>query len=601
MRAFWVTAVVIVLLAALTRPGAAESLPSFDMDYCCQHAATIVGPSTGGELASLQVISGKPIDADSMHFPSDSALRKAMGLKDLERYDVVAFLNQDGDPVLGQAGVVGLLGDDVFAWQDQAFGSKPAKLEGYSRKNFLEAVNRAVDRKRRREELLARGPSAERARGAVAFVIEQGVGKHEPARRNPQLQRAEIARGLAPIDEREQEVILAAIDSADSDEHRAALLQLAGGIPLSETAFDPIAARLDPSHPSLVRKAAAEAASGIDNYRAAERVADLLALEDPDLLPLLRSLQHPRSSGGAWVRNPRTVDALIDLAGDFRVRQRTLSRYAHGNEGYALLHAMEYYFHPRMLPILRDWAVADDHVSSNQALSNLGQLSGLPVERGATEAYDAWWASARDAISRRYDLSRREDLSAWLAAFHGGDETTRRMLLRLWQFEQQPDVDEMLERAAAAGDMTSLGAKAALAELWQNKRLAAKVKRAIVERFVEVELVELPDSPEANGYRRLKILAHKRFPFPHDAWVEPNYEAAVDRELPPLDDSWGAFSLEGSGELALGSWSGGSFPGTPVARALMVLREVDYYALGKKREVWRVEWRLGPKKLRPTP
>jgi hypothetical protein len=602
MRCFPITALAAFFsLCAVAENCRAEYLPPFDLDYCIQQATTIVAATVGGDEPSFMVIAGTPIEAKDAHIPLDRQMRDAMGIKDLAHYEVVAFLDQDGNPVLGFAGVVGIRGDDVYLWVDADFrGGAPRRYGRYTRKTFFEAVDRAVEKKRRRLEILAREPAEDRARAAVTFVLEHGVGAGEAAHQNPQLQRAEIARGLAPIDEREQAVILAAIERAENDAQRAALLQLAGAVPLSEAAFDPIVERLDRLSSRVVRVAAAEAASSIDNDRAAGRLVPLLTLEDPDVIPLLRSLHDPRRSGGEWARNPLVVDALIGLAGQYRALHMTDGRHAHGNEGYALLHAMQFYFHPRMLPVLHDWAVADDHVSSNQALSNLGQLTGLSIERGATAAYDDWWATARDTVMRRYDLPRDDDLVAWLAAYHDAGDTTRRMLQQLWLFERLPDAKRLLDHAADTDPKRSVGAKAALAELWQNKRLAPDVKRAIVEKFLEVNLVETPNSPEASGYRHLLIVAQRNFPFPRDAWVEPNCEIAVDRELPPLGDSWGAFSLEGEGEKTLGSWSGGSRAGTPQARALMVLREVDYYAIGGKTELWRIQWRLGPQKLRPA-
>jgi hypothetical protein len=372
---------------------------------------------------------------------------------------------------------------------------------------------------------------------------------------------------------------------------------LAGGIPLSAAAFDAVSIWLEREHAIAVRRAAAGAVSGIDNYRAGELIAPLLSLEDPELPSLLQSLHHPRAGGSEWVRNPRAIDALIGLAGQIRALHMTEGRHAVGNESHMMLAALQIYFHPRMLPVLHGWAMADDHVSSAQALSNLSHLVGLPIERGATAAYDAWWKDARDVVSRHYDLSREEDLAAWLTAYHSGDETTRRMLLRLWMFEQQPDAAALL-RIARDDDAAKTGAaKAALSELWQNKRLAAAVKRAIVELFLEVELVEPAESGGADGYRHLLIVVTRNFPFPRDAWVEPNSAFAIEGELPPLGDSWGAFSLDGSGKMTVGSRSGGNYRGTPEARAMLALREVDHAAGGKV--LWRIDWPL-KLKLRPS-
>jgi hypothetical protein len=171
------------------------------------------------------------------------------------------------------------------------------------------------------------------------------------------------------------------------------------------------------------------------------------------------------------------------------------------------------------------------------------------------------------------------------------------MLLRLWMFEQQPDAAALL-RIARDDDAAKAGAaKAALSELWQNKRLAAAVKRAIVELFLEVELVEPAESGGADGYRHLLIVVTRNFPFPRDAWVEPNSAFAIEGELPPLGDSWGAFSLDGSGKMTVGSRSGGNYRGTPEARAMLALREVDHAAGGKV--LWRIDWPL-KLKLRPS-
>jgi hypothetical protein len=253
---------------------------------------------------------------------------------------------------------------------------------------------------------------------------------------------------------------------------------------------------------------------------------------------------------------------------------------------------VSFYAHPRLLSGLVEWASANDHVSANQAASDLRHWAGLSPRDNA-KAWQAWWKKAKPAVESRYDLGSAAGRKKWYRAYREGSSETRRILLRLWAFEALDEAALLGETAGADAE----AAKAVLAELWKQRRLSGRTKGVLVERFLSIRLEEVPDQPVTRA-RELRIIGTKRFPFPREAWVESGVSFAIGSDPEPaLGGSYSSFSLgEGTKPQVLGTHGGGSYPGSPQARAVLELREVDHAR--DRQVVWKRQWKLGPVRLR---
>jgi hypothetical protein len=140
----------------------------------------------------------------------------------------------------------------------------------------------------------------------------------------------------------------------------------------------------------------------------------------------------------------------------------------------------------------------------------------------------------------------------------------------------QEQADVLLEEAQYSYESRQL-----LADLWKQRRLPDATTQALVDRYLDLSLVELRLNKKSlqalPHWRELQIVPQTDFPFPATAMIEFAYDIAVDREAklaepekywntpPPLNELNGYF---------LGSM-GGSFPGRPIAMALCKIRLVD--------------------------
>jgi hypothetical protein len=286
--------------------------------------------------------------------------------------------------------------------------------------------------------------------------------------------------------------------------------------------------------------------------------------------------------------NVKAADGLVRLARD--MRQACLAKgYQEDYPGTPhLLQRAAGYWHPRLVPVLYEWGLADDHRTCDQALTYLQQITGLKYSREQAQDWLSWWRWAGPLVERRYDLADPAGVKAWLKAYVDADVAARRLLLRLWYFE--PKVDEKALLIDSAGPHAA-GARAALAELWLRGRLTAATRLALVQRFLRFELTELPPTP-GNGpaWREVRIVARTDFSFPEDIWVHPRSAIALDGK-PQLDDSWGSRQL--GGDSHFGSLGSQRF-GAPTARAVIEIREPRKD--GGVAWIWR--WEPKPLRLR---
>ena len=592
-----------VFLGLLLMPAlaAAEWIPGFHLTTCAGQAAVVVRGrlDRAGKLAVGEVYHGRLDRGKRLTLRNGAELHGRLnGVKKQDgALEVIAFLRADAgrgwEPVRGEAGVVRLEADGIYALLDSdelgglREGTTLARHPRYSRAGFLAALRAALDTEKERRRLLALPRSAGRARKLLALL-----GKQEPRDRPYHLHA--VRRGLVPVHAAEEQAILTALKEASYPEERAWLLRLVAEVPLSSTAFEPVAAYLDRKYAGQVRRAAMDALRALDAYRAAGRLAPLLSLNEPELAHVLSCLT---TGSDPWQNarfNPKAAEGLFLLASLIRQAAVSEGGAARQHEIYLLLMRLREYAHPRHVAVLYTWGLSKGHPSDDQALAELQRLTGLKYTRGQWQAWLAWWRKAGPLLEAPYDLRTDTGRLRWLEAYQGTDAATRRLLRQLWLYEKE--IDEAALLKAAQGKHPA-GAKDALAELWQRRRLSAPSRQAIVEKFLEVELVEMPPpTPNAPEWRDVRITIRRNFPFPKAAWVDPRSDIAVGR-APRLTDTWGSLCLADD-HKSLGSL-GARYTGAPNARALLEVREVDH-ANGRK-VLWTARWSLGPLKLRRVP
>jgi hypothetical protein len=151
----------------------------------------------------------------------------------------------------------------------------------------------------------------------------------------------------------------------------------------------------------------------------------------------------------------------------------------------------------------------------------------------------------------------------------------------------------------AAGFAATIGGKQALAQLWQRGFLPNAIKKIIVDRLLDLRLVEEHphDLARFPTLRELKIMGYTNFPFPQAAWIEYGYVIGIDRRPVMASDDFGnSRSLENADGRYLGSL-GGTYSGHPTARAIIQIREVDYQHRPPK-TLWTIRKELTPLTLR---
>jgi hypothetical protein len=521
--------------------------------------------------------------------------------KGADAFEVVAFLEEQSAnewrPTLDSAGLVALKGDAVYNFQRDWFGGF-SEDRHYTAKSFVAGVRAAILLAQERQRLLAAPRSPKRVRALVGLAVQRGrttpLVPDFPATIRYHL--GEIAQGLMSANAEERSALLGALQHATAACDQAVLLELAGLVRWNG-AFDATAKFLDRGYAPAVRRAAMQALGQIDRYRAVDHLVPLLTLDEPELRIALLSL------GPVWyppqdrILNIKAVDPLAKLARDLRTRHHEQGPQVLLNESYALAAQLERYFHPRLAGILYEWALANDHASSEQALSDLKSAAGLKLNRGDADAWREWWKNAQPLLEKEYELRTDEGRDVWMKAWQAADEATREILMRLWFFE--PEIDESAILAVAK---QSDVARLVLAELWQRKRLSPETRKAIVEHFLRFKLIEENvHTPMYRTWRSYGFVAETDFPFPADSWVSARSDLSQTEREPKIDesDSGGSGSLQTAALGAFRSMGAQSNPGNPLLRGVIELREVDHQNGGKV--LWTLRWTPEPLRLQHLP
>ena len=410
-------------------------------------------------------------------------------------------------------------------------------------------------------------------------------------------QRLRITWALRPVNLEENREILRELAGAADPDSRCFLIGLAGDLPLPENAFDVIAPWMNRQHPAALRRAAMQACARINPPAATQRLLPSLHLAEPELAAVLELL----SSSGAETRDERVVEALLTLSGEMREAAFMEANAGPHEVQRELQAALRRYAHPRLAAFYFHWLAegkppaADD---PDDVAENLRSLLGM---RWSREQLAAWWRWQQAVLEPVYHLPADQDLTRWLAAYQGADETARHLLLRWWI--DAPGTNQLALVQAATVAQTADTARAALAALWhgdpvpaERDHLSDEAKQALFEKFLKVELV---DQAGIKGHRfkdqhELAIMGACNFPF-YDYIC---YHASIVVDGRTAGESLAGVALEPNLKQWRFGSQGGYVPGQSASATLEIF-QLEHYPDAKK--LWQARWDLGPIPLPHNP
>jgi len=576
--------IVSVFALNLVAGALAELLPSFDMTMMCDRAQRIVRGELDqqGVLKINLVIKGSQSNPSEAEVTFDEAMvarmRKAIGVAGGENLEVAAFLEESGRPVWGMAGIVAL--EERRVWMCQSGDSlghgsfQHTVNTNFTAEAFIKKVKETLDIIVQRHVICNQKPSKERVENILEFL----GGKN-------QYQLRQLTTALAVLGSVEEKHLLMLLKDELNSEKAGIILDLARELPFRVESYGQIAVFLDRKHAPALRGKAISALPQIDMSRVAASFVPFLIADEP----LLRSfLMDLRASPGGLVKNfpdQGVIEPLFRLTMEMKKQHTEQGCHVLGNQSYALLFCLQRYAHPKFVPLVYEWALSGKHVTSNQALSTLRSITGLSYERSHRDVWHQWMEANRSTLQVNYNLSTAAGRTQWFAAWKAGDAAVQRLLMRLWLFESNPPEELLFKTASGTQGKNQGAAKLVLSRLWQHDRLSPELQKLIVVRFLNLKLVQQP--AQTKGVRHLKIASHSEFPFPKNAWVQPQCAWSLNAKPPQLGNSYGEFSLHDIDKVVVGSWSGGAEDGSRV-RALAEIRRVGRGAGGKV--LWSHTW-----------
>ena len=509
---------------------------------------------------------------------------------------MVAFLRkgekEEWDPLAGYSGVVGLGLDGIYTLEDSEDLPTFQRNSNFSKSSFIETIQETQRLAVERRRFLDQSPSTMRTKALLAILLEH----------HDNFTYREVLEGLRKVNSSDEEIILKWLNKSQKAQEQALLLRLIRAIPLSSSAIDQIVHFTLKRNPSIVRRAAFEAMIKLDRVRAEEYLSGMLSIEDPDLIFILSALSSAESSDREARLSKDVIPRLLNINSEMRTLYKNNPRSL-GFECLSLMGALKHYAHPQTLPALYEWAFDDNRISSDnvlgeifaasgQALRNLSSVTGLDYGRDQAVLWQEWWQRAYPILMQRYDLDTDRGRNVWFHAYQNSDSATRRILMRLWIFEQEFDQEAILGIASDQENQYQEAAKAVVSELWKGKRLDAPFKKAIVERFLTISLQEMPFKSEWKGYRHFQIRGVSDFPFPQEARIR--YASSIvggeEKSVVPDKSFESSISLKNSNEQTFGTYSG-------MFRSDTVRAELHIYEVANSESVWKVVWQLGPIKL----
>jgi hypothetical protein len=453
----------LLVLAALLPVPAARASPPAELDleeYAAGSTLIVQGTlDANGELTVERTLYGEAPGEKPLRVDGGAEIHEglARAMKQEKALPVVAFLELEPAkwtwlPV-NDGGVFGLTGKDVYQnvrryGRDGLLVRVNLAWSSWTPERFLKTVRAEIPRVAERDRVAAQPRSLDRARRLLTLDPD-GVNSF-----------ARTVKALTPADPDEELVVGVRLGEAD-DEERPLLLRLireVGYVGL----WDKVAFFVERGHPSRVRVEAFSTLVKLDSARGSDRLARLLRADDPDLESLLGAVLDAAGDGKRSLSR-EVAAALPFLACEVRRLARERHLRQAGQELPPLVEVLAAYAHPGCLPLLFDWAMAENDPGSHFACDALLDLSGLGRIGAGRRDLAAWWERARLLLEPRYDLETDAGRKAWREAYAVADPGTRRVLLQLWFFE--PAIDEGRLVKEAEGDHFSQSAQAVLDEM----------------------------------------------------------------------------------------------------------------------------------------
>jgi hypothetical protein len=574
--------------------------PSFDLEASIGMSKVVAHGELhpDGTLRAIKIFKGQLEGAGDLRLPINEIWFKSVS-KDIGtggNPQVVVFLSDlgaDGVYQLARDFVAFGAEDKVFAWlpsemmTDTAFQAHPSWTKG----PFMEALKQSLKLDGELDAVLAKPRDGERLTTCFEFLRA-----HQPWNTSTDARDlsgpwgyffSKIARDTQKPSAAEESVLAGLLRNVGSDEDRARVLAFTGSINCSRVLYPEVLPWVAVKVPKTPRQQALTALASIDSFAAAEVLSQFLNLDEPLIDDVVSTLNQCGWMREPCLLNPVVVEPVLALGRQVLVKCHSGDN-RDGNRGYATLGVLLSYFHPTWLPLMIDWANDTDTPTRAQAMGNLCGALGVINEPAAPERIAGWWAQNRDVVMRDYDLSSWTGVSDWLQAWgQSDDKITKHVLLRLWDFTSNVPEQELLNACEGESGVT---AKELLSELWQRKRLTAATRKALVDKYMKMRIVEEPcvNSANPNVWRERHVAGDRLFPFPHDAWVNWDGEMTTEREPKISAESCNSSSLEGSG---LFKFVGGTGEFGGPFKAILELWEMDYQATPPQ-EVWRLHWAL---------
>lgn len=544
----------------------AEAYISFDLNKCIDRAQAIVV----GELDAEGSLLVTRIIRQAKNQPVVNAQRISLGFGHYiyrafnhiqpapPALEVVVFLEEktagEWDAFQGFAGAVRLEPAKIFIYRH---GYVPATTQNgqltYSRATFLEALFRAELLRTAQQKLLEKPRTPEQVENVIDFLL-QNTRPEVPVPRftwiyrgdepyhstvvkpglhfgqivhyfqNPKVNETEMVANrvyrknlLQYLSLPETELLLDKLCKAQTAEQRVVLLQLMRQLALHPRYFKQLTHWTANRFAGAVRREAFYVLRDTDEFRAAEFLTRYFNWQDPDMTAVLRASCDNRSSY-EHLRSLKVVEALERLVRSLPALPTDKRQYLPGSPEGELLASLARYAHPRL------W----NHLNTDNRETVLQQFTSrhsLKIEDVKQATWEQWWQSSREVLLREYDLGSAAGRQDWFAAYRKADVATRKVLMGLWWFEPQRDVNALL--AATSGADADV-AKVVLAEFWKNKHLPVSARQAIIAKFTKARLVQV--KPLRPKVVELSITLDVDFPLPRLASVYSSHVITFDSQ-----------------------------------------------------------------------
>ncbi|MES2924560.1 MAG: hypothetical protein V4819_23610 [Verrucomicrobiota bacterium] len=578
-------------------------LPPFNMNRNTGEATHIVIGTLqpDGTLKVTRVIKGSLPDTSSLKIPYAEHLFIELQavLKNDPPRDVVAFLvenpkDKSYELVAHGGSVVALTSTDkVCAWFEEAmmYACDYKVHESLTRDQFLSDLDHSLKISDDLTALLGIPRSPERVEKLLGFLCGNIKWPESESEDRSFWTLGDyyffnkVTAGIYDPSPEEEAVAERSLKSATTDAETAMTLAVIGRINCSKSIYQSILPYVDRTKPGQIRKQGFRALTSVDSYTGSEVLSRFLKMDDPQVWEVTLALPGERHGRRADILNPAVVGPTLELARATLDWSRKPENIHESNQGYRALALLGNYYHPSFLPIMMEWA--DDKIipSRAQASSNLRSTLGRGNELFDPSKIKEWWEKSREVLQRNYDLASPEGRSQWLESWNKtADSITRKMLMRLWDFQLEIPESALLEDC---NEKDGEAAKALLSELWQRNRLCTETRKLLVRTYLRMKIVD-----EQPTWRGVSISGNRNFPFPKAAWINMNCDLAVGRE-PVLQagEVCSSSSLVGSGPR---NFNNVGRVGDGAGKALVEIWEMNYEH-SPPVEQWRLRWELDQK------